>query len=98
VIETPFCFLEVGKEGIGADTSQPGQTGFGVTPKRLDAIDVTASPGEFIVSLKNQAVVSAPPIGENDAFVDQRDMSLNYLEEFSFRTIGQFNKPPASRP
>ena len=98
VIETPFCFLEVGKEGLGTDTSQSGQTGFGVTPKRLDAIDVTASPGEFIgtvvntimlIALKNQAVVSAPPIGENDAFVDRRDMSLNHLEEFSFRTIGQ---------
>ena len=48
VIETPFCFLEVGKEGLGTDTAQSGQTGFCVTPKRLDAIDVTASPGEFI--------------------------------------------------
>ena len=98
VIEAPFGFLEVGKEGIGADTSQPSQTGFGVTPKRLDAIDVTSSSGEFIgtvvnpimlVAFENQAVVSAPPIGENDAFVDRRDMSLNHLEEFSFRTIGQ---------
>ena len=98
VIEAPFGFLEVGKEGLGADSAQSGQTGFGVAPKRLDAIDVTASPGEFIgtvvdpvmlIALKNQAVVSAPPIGENDAFVDRRDMALNHLEEFSFRTIGQ---------
>ena len=98
VIETPFGFLEVGKEGIGADAAQSGQAGFGVAPERFNAIDVAASPGEFIgavvnpimlVAFENQAVVSAPPVGENDAFVDRRDMSLNHLEEFSFRTIGQ---------
>jgi len=59
---------------------------------------MTASLGEFIgtvvnpimfVAFENQAVVSAPPVGENDAFVDRRDMSLNHLEEFSFRTIRQ---------
>ena len=48
VIETPFGFLEVGKEGIGADAAQPGQTGFGIAPERLNAIDVAASPGEYI--------------------------------------------------
>ena len=98
VIETPFGFLEVGKEGIGADAAQPGQTGFGVAPERFNAIDVASSPGEFIgavvnpimlVAFENQAVVSAPPVGENDAFVDRRDIPLNHLEEFSFRTIGQ---------
>ena len=98
VIKTPFGFLEVGKEGIGADAAQSGQTGFGVAPERLNAIDVASSPGEFIgavvnpimlVACENQAVVSAPPVGENDAFVDRRDMSLNHLEKFSFRTIGQ---------
>jgi hypothetical protein len=30
VIKAPFGFLEVGKEGIGADASQSGQTGIGV--------------------------------------------------------------------
>ena len=87
VIETPFCFLEVGKEGLGTDSAQSGQTGFGVAPKRLDAIDVTASPSEFIgtvvdpvmlIALKNQAVVSAPPIGKNDAFVDRRAIALAF--------------------
>jgi hypothetical protein len=70
VIKTPFGFLEVGKEGIGADASQSGQTGFGVAPERLNAIDVASSPGEFIgavvnpimlVAFENQTVVSAPP-------------------------------------
>ena len=98
VIETPFGFLEVGKEGTGANAAKSGQTGFGVAPERLDAIDMSASPGEFIgavvnpvmlVAFENQAVVSAPSIGKDDAFVDRRDMSLNHLEEFSFRTIGQ---------
>jgi hypothetical protein len=98
VIKVPFGFLEVGKEGIGADASQSGQTGFGIAPERFNAIDMAASPGEFIgtmvnpimfVAFENQAVVSAPPVGENDAFVDRRDVSLNHLEEFSFRTIRQ---------
>ena len=98
VIEAPFGFLEVGKEGIGADAAQSGQTGFGVAPERLNAIDVAASSGEFVgammnpimlVAFKNQAVVSAPSIGKNDAFVGGRDMSFNHLEKFGFRTIGQ---------
>ena len=98
VIETPLGFLEVGKEGNGANAAKPCQTGFCVAPERLNAIDVAAPPGEFIgavvnpimlVAFENQAVVSAPPVGENDAFVDRRDMSLNHLEEFCFRTIGQ---------
>jgi hypothetical protein len=98
VIETPFGFLEVGKEGNGANAAQSGQAGFGVAPERLDAIDVAAPPGEFVgavvnpvmfVAFENQAVVSAPSIGKDDAFINRRDMSLNHLEEFSFRTIGQ---------
>jgi hypothetical protein len=98
VIETPFGFLEVGKEGNGANAAQSGQTGFCVAPERLDAIDMAAPPGEFVgavmnpvmfVAFENQAVVSAPSIGKDDAFVDRRGMSLNHLEEFSFRTIGQ---------
>jgi hypothetical protein len=98
VIETPFGFLEVGKEGLRADASQTGQTGFGIAPERFNAIDMAASPGKFIgtmvnpimfVAFKNQAVVSAPPVSENDAFIDRRDKPLNHLEEFSFRTIGQ---------
>ena len=43
----------------------------------------------MFVAFENQAVVSAPSIGKDDAFVDRRDMPLNHLEEFNFRTIGQ---------
>ena len=98
VIETPFGFLEVGKEGNGANAAQSGQAGFGVAPERLDAIDMAAPPGEFVgavmnpvmfVAFENQAVVSAPSIGKDDAFIDRGDRPLNHLEEFSFRTIGQ---------
>ncbi len=98
VIETPFGFLEVGKEGNGANAAQSGQAAFGVAPERLDAIDVAAPPGELIgavmnpimfVAFENQAVVSAPSIGKDDAFIDRGDRPLNHLEEFSFRTIGQ---------
>ncbi len=53
VIETPFGFLEVGKEGNGAIAAKSGQTGFGVAPERLDAIDVAAPHGEFIGAVMN---------------------------------------------
>ncbi len=44
VIEPPFGFLEVGKEGNGADAAQSGQTVFGIAPeRRLDFIHVVAS-------------------------------------------------------
>ena len=98
VIKAPFGFLEVGKEGLGADAAKPGQACFGVAPERLDAIDMAASPGKFIgtvmnsivlVAFKNQAVVSAPSIGKNDTLVGRRDMSFNHLEEFGFRAIKQ---------
>ena len=98
VIEAPFGFFEVGKEGIGPDTAESCQAGFGVTPEGLNSIDVPASPGEFIgtvvnaimpVAFENQAVVSAPSIGEDDALVDRKDMSLNHLDVFGFRIIGE---------
>ena len=98
VIETPFGFFEVRKEGLRADAAQPGQTGFGVAPKRFNAVDMAAPPGEFIgtvmnsivlIAFKNQAVVSAPSIGKNDAFACWRDMSFNHLEEFGFRAVWQ---------
>ncbi len=98
VTEMPFGFLEVEKEGHGANAAKSGQAGFGVAPERLDAIDVAAPPGEFVgamvnqvmfVAFENQAVVSAPSIGKDDGFINRRDMTLNHLEEFSFRTIGQ---------
>ena len=78
VIEAPFGFFEVGKEGIGADTAQSGQAGFGVAPERLNAIDVAAPPGEFVgammnpimlVAFENQAVIYTPSIVKNDTFV-----------------------------
>ena len=56
---------------------ESGQTGFGVAPKRLNAIDVLASLGEFIgagvspimsVATESQTVVYAPPLGDNVAF------------------------------
>lgn len=93
MIETPYGFLEVEKEGNGANASQPGQAGFGVAPERLDAINVAALPSEFVgavvnpvmlVAFENQAIVSAPSIGKNDAFTCWRDMSFNHLEEFNF--------------
>lgn len=109
MIKTPFGFLEVGKESIGADAAQSGQTGFGVAPERLKAIDMPASPGEFIgavmnsvvlIAFENQAVVSTPTIGENDTLVGRRDMSFNHMEEFGFEQLGkgeQMTLPPLLR-
>ena len=98
VIEAPFGFFEVGKEGMGANATQPRQSGFGVTPKRFDSIDVAASPGKFIlammdtvvfVALKNQSIISTPSISEDCAFGSWTDMPLNHLQKFAFRAVGQ---------
>ena len=98
MIEAPFGFFEVGEEGVGANAVQPRQTGFGITPKRFDSIDVAASPGKFIlammdtvvfIALKNQSIISTPTIGEDCAFGSWTDMTLNHLQKFAFRAVGQ---------
>jgi hypothetical protein len=98
VIEAPFGFFEVGEEGMGANAAQPRQSGFGVTPKRFNSIDVAASPGKFIlammdtvvfIALKDQPVISTPTIGEDCAFGSWTDMPLNHLQKFAFRAVGQ---------
>jgi len=98
MVETPFGFLKVGEKGIGSNSAQPCQTGFGITPKRFDAVDVAASPGKFIfamvdsvvfVALKNQSIISTPPIGKDRALGSRTDMPFNHLEEFAFRAVGQ---------
>ena len=98
MIEAPFGFFEVGKEGMGANATQPRQSSFGVTPKRFDAVDVAASPGKFILAmmdtvvfeaLKNQSIISTPTIGEDRALCSRTDMTLNHLQKFAFRAVGQ---------
>ena len=107
VIEAPFGFFEVGKEGMGANATQPRQSSFGVTPKRFDAVDVAASPGKFIlammdtvvfVALKNQSIISTPTIGEDCAFGSWTDMPLNHLQKFAFRAVGQGGTDDSSSP
>ena len=88
MIETPFGFLEVRKEGIGADTAR-------LAKRFLTLLQNESMPlmwrrpqpkhwrcGEpvMLVAFEKQAFVSAPPISENDAFIDRRDMSVNHLE------------------
>ncbi len=77
MIEAPFGFFEVGEEDLGANAAQPRQTGFGVTPKRFDSVNVAASPGKFIlamvdsvvfVAFKNQTIISTQTISEDRAF------------------------------
>ena len=109
VIETPFGFFEVGKEGIGADTAQPGQTGFGVAPERFNAIDVAASPGEFVgammnpimlVAFENQAVVSAPSIGKMILSLAGETCPLIIWRSSAFEQLGkgeQMTLPPLLR-
>ena len=107
VIEAPFGFFEVGKEGMGANATQPRQSSFGVTPKRFDAVDVAASPGKFIlammdtvvfIALKNQSIISTPSIGEDCAFGSWTDMPLNHLQKFAFRAVGQGGTDDSSSP
>ena len=98
MIEAPFCFFDVGEEGVGANAAQPRQSSFGITPKRFNAVDVAASPGKFIfamvdsvvfIALKNQSIISTPTIGENRALGSWTDMPLNHLKKFAFRAVGQ---------
>jgi len=107
VIEAPFGFFEVGKEGMGANATQPRQSSFGVTPKRFNAVDVAASPGKFIlammdtvvfIALKNQSIISTPSIGEDCAFGSRTDMPFNHLQKFAFRAVGQGGTDDSSSP
>ena len=107
VVESPFGFFEVGEEGVGANSSKPRQTGFGITPKRFDSVDVAASPGKFIlammdtvvfVALKDQPVISTPTIGEDRALGSRTDMALNHLQKFAFRAVGQGGTDDSSSP
>jgi hypothetical protein len=86
VIQEPFCFLEVGKEGSGADAAQSAKRGVGVSSERLNAMDMAASSGKFngtemnsigLVAFKKQAVLSAPFFGENNgSFLYERLIHL----------------------
>jgi len=97
VIEAPFGFFEVEEEGVGANAAQPHRSGFGVTTKGFDAVDVAASPGKFIlammdtvvfIALKNQSIIFTPTIGKGRALGSWTEMPLNHLQKFAFRAIG----------
>jgi hypothetical protein len=107
VVEAPFGFFKVGEEGMGTNAAQPRQSGFGVTPKRFDSIDVAASSGKFIlammdtvvfIALKDQPVISTPTIGEDRALGSWADMPLNHLQKFAFRAVEQGGTDDSSSP
>jgi hypothetical protein len=107
MVEAPFGFLKVGEKGIGSNSAQPRQTGFGVTPKRFDPVDMAAPPGKFIfamvdsvvfVALKNQSIISTPTIGEDRALGSRTNVTLNHLEKFTFRTVGQGGTDDSATP
>ena len=92
---------------MGANATQPRQSSFGVTPKRFDAVNVSASPGKFIlamvdsvvfVTFKNQSIISTPTISEDCAFGSWNDMPLNHLKKFAFRAVGQGGTDDSSSP
>jgi len=92
---------------MGANATQPRQSSFGITPKRFDAVDVAASPGKFIlamvdsvvfVAFKNQSIISTPTIGEDRALGSRTDITLNHLQKFAFRAVGQGGTDDSSTP
>ena len=77
VIETPFGFLEVDDEGIGADAAEFSQAQFGETPEALDAVDVVFAPSELVllvmnavvlVTAQDEAVIGLPAVGIDGGF------------------------------
>ena len=98
----PLAFLEV-KGEVFFDSVELGQAAFGKAPEGLDAVDVGAAVSEslglvdadvFVVTDVDQAIITAPGVGEEDAggihFAPQ-----NRLES-GFRAIGDDLRVDAS--
>ena len=96
MIKAPFGFFEMVQEVIDANTAQLCQAELGKAPKGLDAIDVSAAPGEFIgmvmnavvlVSIENEPIVSLPAVGVDRAFAGD-DLLSNHFHQLCRGTVG----------
>ncbi len=109
VIKAPFGFLKLRNKSLGADAAHSGLTGFGVTPERLKAIDMPASPGEFIgavvnpimlLAFENKAVVSRQPSVQMMLSLTGETCPLIILSSSAFEQFGKWEQitlPPLLR-
>lgn len=77
VIEVELGLLEMQRELVAPHAMKLRQSMLGITPERLDAVDVPAALDEFVVAMidpkvlvqtqVNQSIVASPAIGVNDA-------------------------------
>ena len=77
IVEPELALLEVQVEGFSRDAMELHQPSFRKGPEGLDAVDVAAATGEFVLPVLDpvvllvaeidEAVIAPPPIGMNDA-------------------------------
>ena len=77
MVEAKFRLLQVPVERLPGDSVEFGQSAFGETPERFDAVDVIRTPGEFILTVMDpkmfieshvdQAIIPSPSVRVNQA-------------------------------
>ena len=81
VIETQLRLLEMQRELVTSHAMKLRQPMFGMAPKRLDAVDLSAALDEFVAAVIdpkvlvqtqiNQPVAASPAVGGDDAVGSQ---------------------------
>jgi hypothetical protein len=100
MVKTEFGLLGVQRKGLRGDAFELDQTQFGVCPEELDAVDMAATPGEFIFSMMDskvlgvsdidQALIASPTVTVDDA-IDRDMTSNNLLQHVDFRASGMIS-------
>ena len=95
MVKPKLTFFEMQVEGGWAHATKANQPTFGMPPEPFDPIDMSSTGNEFITAMIDpkmfaitnidQAVITAPAIGINDAF--QFDFAAYHRLERSFRAI-----------
>lgn len=96
LVEAELGFLEVQVKHMALDAFHLGQTQLGVSPERLDTIDVRLRVGELVTAVIHaqmlgvadidEAVIAAPAIAVDDAV--QRYLAPNNLLQRGFPGVG----------
>ena len=96
VVKAKLGFFEVQFEGLCWDAVELGESSFGITPERLDAVDVAFTGSEFVVAVVDpemlvetdidQAIIATPAVGMDDR--TQVDFAPDHRLERGFGAIG----------